>query len=109
MINIQLTDKELLAIKAVTYGCLKNTRLRAGDGMFVEDIHNYKEENTIYFDDAIIVVNELLDKIAVQGTQSATIFEEFEVLVAQKDIPITITALLETKEYADFKKKWVKL
>lgn len=37
------------------------------------------------------------------------LFEEFEALVTQKDMPITTMALLATKEYADFKKKWVKL
>lgn len=34
------------------------------------------------------------------------LFEEFEALVTQKDMPITTMALLATKEYADFKKKW---
>jgi hypothetical protein len=44
-----------------------------------------------------------------QSDVATDFFEEFEALIAQKDIPITITALLETKEYADFKKKWAKL
>ena len=103
---IQLTDKELLALKAVAHGC--NTNRKCYMSTFVYDVKNYKEENSIDYDDAITTVYNLIYGIET-GDRAADFFEEFEALVTQKDMPITTMALLATKEYADFKKKWANL
>ena len=59
---IEINEKELLAIKAVNYGCMKNTRVRVG-GTFVENISDPKNRKEITFDDAILTVMELIKRI----------------------------------------------
>lgn len=59
---IKISEKELLAIKAVNYGCIKNTKVRAG-GTFVENIFDPDNRKEITFDDAIITVLELIKRI----------------------------------------------
>ena len=105
-VNIKLTDKELLALKAVAHGC--NTNHKCAMGTYVWDIKNYKEENSIDYEDAIRTVYSLIYRIET-GDRAVDFFEEFEALLREKDMPITTMAVLATKKYADFKQKWIKL
>ena len=57
---IKITDKELLAIKAVAYGCNKNSRLIIST--FVTSIGT-EEEKKIGFGEALNVVSDLIEKV----------------------------------------------
>lgn len=60
MVKLELTESEILALKAVAYGCNKNKRL---DGStFIEDIHS-ENLKSISFYDALIAVYEIIDKL----------------------------------------------
>ena len=58
---LRFSHRELLALRAVAYGC--NTNRKCAMGTFVYDVKNYKEENAIDFDDAIISVYDLIKRI----------------------------------------------
>lgn len=56
----ELTEKHILALKAVAYGCNKNRKL---DGaLFISNIHATNQE-TISFFEALSIVYELIDKL----------------------------------------------
>ena len=61
---IGLTDKQILALKAVAYGCNKNKRLVGAS--YISEIHSAKTQD-ISFYEALIVVYELLDKLEGDG------------------------------------------
>lgn len=65
---MKITKQEVLALEAVTYGC--NTNKKCALGTFVKDIHNYKEENTIEFEDAIQIVWNLIDRIEEENNEN---------------------------------------
>lgn len=86
-------------IKGLEHCCLN------GEGCYecpYDDVLSCREKLCA---DALALIKEFEET----QVDAAKIFEEFEALVAQKDMPITTMALLATKEYADFKKKWAKL
>lgn len=57
---VEITEKELLAIRAVTYGCNTNKRLQGAS--FVSGIGTENEE-MITFYEAINVVDSFIDKV----------------------------------------------
>jgi len=71
----KLTDKELLALKAVVYGCNTNRKC-GGGGIFVvyEDVEkknlNIKEE--IAFVEALKIMFELIEKEEQEGKDEST-------------------------------------
>lgn len=67
--RIELTDRELLALRAVAHGC--NTNNRCAMGTFVYDIKNYKEENAIDYVDAIVAVYSLINRIEGERDEEA--------------------------------------
>ena len=62
--KIEINEKELLAIKAVKYGCETNKRLIMST--YVADIGT-EHEQSIGFGEAINIVNDLLDRLAELG------------------------------------------
>lgn len=58
--QISLTDKQILALKAVAYGCNKNKRLVGSS--YICDIHSTKTQD-ISFYEALTLVYEILDKL----------------------------------------------
>lgn len=60
----KLTDKELLALKAVVYGC--NTNRKCGNGIFVvyEDVEkkNFNIKEEISFVEALKIMFEFIEK-----------------------------------------------
>ena len=56
---IELTEKELLAIKAEHYLACNNSRLKHG-GTYVEDINDYENCGKISFVEAVEIVENLL-------------------------------------------------
>lgn len=63
MINekqISLTGKQILALKAVAYGCNKNKRLVGAS--YVCDIHS-KETQDISFYEALTLIYEIIDEL----------------------------------------------
>lgn len=58
--RLELTDKQLLALKAVAYGCNKNKKLVGSS--YVCGINSEKTQD-ISFYEALAVVYELLDKL----------------------------------------------
>ncbi len=58
--KISLTDKQILALKAVAYGCNKNKRLVGAS--YVSDIHSTKTQD-ISFYEALTLVYEILDEL----------------------------------------------
>jgi hypothetical protein len=58
--QICLTDKQILALKAVAYGCNKNKRLVGAS--YVCDIHSAKTQD-ISFYEALNIVYEMLDEL----------------------------------------------
>lgn len=61
---IDLSDKQILALKAVAYGCNKNKRL-AGSS-YVTDIFGTNTQE-ISFYDALNIVYEIIDKMDGDG------------------------------------------
>ena len=57
---ICLTDKQILALRAVAYGCNKNKRLVGAS--YISDIHSAKTQD-ISFYEALTVVYEILDEL----------------------------------------------
>ena len=57
---VALTDKQILALKAVAYGCNKNKRLVGAS--YVCDIHSSKNQD-ISFYEALTVVYAILDEL----------------------------------------------
>ena len=57
---IDLTDKQILALKAVAYGCNKNKRLVGAS--FVSGINSSKTQD-ISFYEALTLVYDILDKL----------------------------------------------
>lgn len=55
-----VSDKELLALKAVAHGCNINRKLVGATCLL--DIKNPKSESILYFD-AIVIVYELIDRL----------------------------------------------
>lgn len=64
MVKLELTEKEVLALKAVAYGCNKNKKLVGST--YIEDI---KAENkkSISFYDALIAIYSVIDSIEEIG------------------------------------------
>ena len=62
--QISLTDEQILALKAVAYGCNKNKRLVGAS--YVSDIHSTKTQD-ISFYKALTLIYEILDKL--EGTE----------------------------------------
>lgn len=58
--QICLTDKQILALKAVAYGCNKNKRLVGAS--YLCDIHSAKTQD-ISFYEALTIVYEILDEL----------------------------------------------
>ena len=68
---IELTEKELLAIKAEHYLARNNSRLKHG-GIYVENIHDYENCGKIPFVEAVEVVENLLYKTELkEGADNA--------------------------------------
>lgn len=57
---IELTEKQITALKAVAYGCNKNKRLVGAS--YVCDIHSKKTQD-ISFYEALNIVYEILDEL----------------------------------------------
>ena len=60
MVKLELTEKEVLALKAVVYGCNKNKKLVGST--YIEDIKAEKPK-VITFYDALIAVFSIIDRI----------------------------------------------
>ena len=60
MVKLELTEKEVLALKAVAYGCNKNKKLVGST--YIEDIKAEKPKE-ISFYDALIAVFSIIDHI----------------------------------------------
>ena len=60
MVKLELTEKEVLALKAVAYWCNKNQRLVGST--YIEDI-KAKKLKEITFYDALIAVFSIIDHI----------------------------------------------
>lgn len=56
---MEITEKELLAIKAVFYLARTNSRLNRG-GLYVEDIHDLGKSKRIPFLEAVNIVGDML-------------------------------------------------
>ena len=55
----EISDKEILAVKALYYLAVRNSRLWLG-GTYVEDINNYETCGKIHFAEAVKVVDDML-------------------------------------------------
>lgn len=60
MVKLELTEREVLALKAVAYGCNTNKRLK--DSLYIEDIKAEKPKE-ISFYDALNAVFSIIDHI----------------------------------------------
>lgn len=67
--TITLTEEQMLALKAVAYGCNKNKKLIGST--FVSDIHSAKPQE-ISFYDALMVIYEMIDKLDSDEEQNET-------------------------------------
>lgn len=56
---MEITEKELLAIKALFYLARTNRRLNAG-GLYVEHIHDFDNSKKIPFLEAVQIVDDML-------------------------------------------------
>jgi hypothetical protein len=56
---VDLTDMQMLALKAVAYGCRTNKRLEGS--LFIENFSSPNRQ-TVSFSEALCVVYELIDK-----------------------------------------------
>lgn len=59
---------------------------------------------TVYID---VPSYTMADTYVEKANPCEELLEELEALFAKKETPITIMGFLATKEYADFKKKWL--
>ena len=60
MVKLELTEKEVLALKAVAYGCNKNKKLAGST--YIEDIKAEKSKEITFYD-ALIAVFSIIDRI----------------------------------------------
>lgn len=60
MVKLELTEKEVLALKAVVYGCNKNKKLVGST--YIEDIKAEKPKEITFYD-ALIAVFSIIDRI----------------------------------------------
>lgn len=60
MVKLELTESEVLALKAVAYGCNKNKKLVGST--YIEDI-NAEQPKEISFYDALIKIYSVIDHI----------------------------------------------
>ena len=61
---MNLSEKELLALKAVCYGCRKNKRLIGS--IFVENFRDPDRRQEIDFLEALEIVHDLIEKMEVE-------------------------------------------
>ena len=60
MVKIELTENEVLALKAVAYGCNKNKNLVGAT--YIDDIKS-ENQKSISFYDALIAIYSVIDSI----------------------------------------------
>ena len=60
MVKLELTENEVLALKAVAYGCNKNKKLVGAT--YIEDITADKPKEITFYD-ALIAVFSIIDRI----------------------------------------------
>lgn len=65
--KIEINEKELLAIKAVKYGCETNKRLIMSSYLADVTAVGTEQEQSIGFGEAINIVTDLLDRLAELG------------------------------------------
>ena len=64
MVKLELTENEVLALKAVVYGCNKNKKLVGAT--YIEDI-KAESRKSISFYDALIAIYSVIDSIEENG------------------------------------------
>ena len=64
MVKLELTENEVLALKAVAYGCNKNKKLVGST--YIDDI-KAKNPKSISFYDALIAICSVIDSIEESG------------------------------------------
>ncbi|MEA4831586.1 hypothetical protein SDC9_109053 [bioreactor metagenome] len=64
--EIEISPEELLAIKAVNYGC--NTNRRCATGTYITNVHDLDNAEKISFCEAIKIVFDLIDRLELDET-----------------------------------------
>lgn len=69
LIHSEITHRELLAIKAVNFGCSMNRKFNSS-GTYITDVHDIENAERISFCEAVEVVFGLIDRLEAEDNET---------------------------------------